>query len=470
MTAATAPARHASLPARVSAELTWRLAQHTGRLDWDATELAAHQRERLRMLLAYAAEYSPFHARRLRGLDLSRFEPGDLARLPVMTKNQMMAEFDDVVTDRRLGRRLVEQHLAASVHTPSLLLDEYVCLASGGSSGLRGVVVQTIGEFTDLVASIVRRGYARMLAAGAPPGQGLVLAIVAAASPVHSSGFGAAVATGPPVRLIPAPATLPTPEIVARLNAAQPPALLAYATKLAELAREQLAGRLSIAPRSVTSMSEVLTAADRALIERAFAVPVVDSFVSTEGLVGHSEPGASVISFASDMCLAELVDDDSNPAPSGVPSAKVLVTNLHNLTQPLLRYELTDRFIRPEGAPAAGWMRASVEGRADDVFRYGSVTVHPHVIRSVLASEGAVVEYQVGQTESGIDVACVADGHLATTALAKRLEHALRQAGLTEPLVSIRLAEGITRDPRTGKVSRFIPIREHLARPGEAGS
>jgi hypothetical protein len=85
MTAAAAPARHASLPARTAAELTWRLAQHMGRLAWDAGRLAAHQRERLRMLLAYAAEYSPFHARRLRGLDLSRFETGDLGprhRLP----------------------------------------------------------------------------------------------------------------------------------------------------------------------------------------------------------------------------------------------------------------------------------------------------------------------------------------------------------------------------------------------------
>jgi hypothetical protein len=84
--------------------------------------------------------------------------------------------------------------------------------------------------------------------------------VVAAASPVLSSGFGAAVAPGPPVRLIPAPATLPLAEIVARLNAAQPPALQCYASKLADVAREQLAGQLRIAPRSVTSISEELTA------------------------------------------------------------------------------------------------------------------------------------------------------------------------------------------------------------------
>jgi phenylacetate-coenzyme A ligase PaaK-like adenylate-forming protein len=468
MTAAATPAQHAALPARASAELDRRLRPYAGRLGWDAGQLAAHQRERLRDLLRHAAEHSPFHAGRLRGLDLSRFEVGDLARLPVMTKTQMMADFDDVVTDRRLGRRLVEQHLAGSLHEPGLLLDQYVCLTSGGSSGLRGVFVQTLGEFADFVASLVRPGYARALAAGGPPPEGLVLGQVAAASPVHASGFGSAVATGPPVRLIPAPATLPLAQIVARLNAAQPPALLGYASKLAELAREQLAGRLRLAPRSVISVSELLIPADRALIEQAFAVPVIDAFVSTEGLVGHSEPGGSVLSFASDMCLAELVDDDNNPVPAGVPSAKVLVTNLHNLTQPLIRYELTDRFTRPRLTLAAGWLRASINGRDDEVFRYGTVSVHPHVIRSALASEGAVREYQVRQTEGGIDVACVTGGHLATAALAARLEHALRQAGLTEPQVSIRLAQAITRDPKTGKVSRFIPIRGRLAQPRQA--
>ena len=464
MTAPITPRRQATLPALMSAELTRRLGPYTERLGWDASQLAHHQRERLRLLLAHAAGRSPFHARRLRWVDPSRFELADLARLPVMTKAEMMAQFDAVVTDRRLSKHQVEQHLAASAREPSLLLDEYVCLASGGSSGTRGVFVQTLGEYADFVASLIRPGYARALAAGGPPPEGLVLGQVAAASPVHSSGFGAAVAIGPPVRLIPAPATLPLTEIVARLNAAQPPALLGYASKLAELAREQLAGRLSITPRSVVSISEVLTPADRAVIERAFSVPVIDSFVSTEGLVGHSEPGGSVLSFAADMCLAELVDDHNNPVPAGVPSAKVLVTNLHNLTQPLIRYELTDRFTSPHAKQAGAWPRASIEGRADDTFRYGGVAVHPHVIRGALSGDGAVREYQVRQTKHGVDVDCVAGGRLDTAVLAARLADGLRQAGLTQPEVNITLAEAIPRDPQTGKVRRFIPVPRQAAR------
>jgi len=380
-----------------------------------------------------------------------------------------MASFDDVVTDRRLSRHLVEQHLAASPHEPGLLLDQYVCLASGGSSGLRGVFLQTLGEFTDFVASLVRRGYARALAAGGPPPEGLVLGIVAAASPVHSSGFGAAVATGPPVRLIPAPATLPLAEIVARLNTAQPPALLGYASKLAELAREQLAGRLALAPRSVTSISEVLTATDRAVIERAFAVPVIDSFVSTEGLVGHSEPGGSVMSFASDMCLAELVDDGNHPVPPGVPSAKVLVTNLHNLTQPLIRYELTDSFTARPGTEPGGYLRATVEGRDDGMLRYGRVGIHAYAVDAVLASSAPVTEYQVRQTERGIDVAVVAAGGLDQAALTAALAGALRRAGLPDPEVTLRVVAAIARRPDTGKTRRFIPSRDDAGAQGEEG-
>jgi phenylacetate-CoA ligase len=459
MNAPATPTRQATLPAVMSAELTRRLCPYTERLGWDASQLEHHQRERLRLLLAHAAGHSPFHARRLRGVDPGRFELADLARLPVMTKAEMMAEFDAVVTDPRLSKHQVDQHLAASLHEPSLLLDEYVCLASGGSSGTRGIFVQTLSEFADFVASLVRPGYARALAAGGPPPEGLVLGLVAASSPVHSSGFGAAVASGPPVRLIPAPVTLPLTEIVARLNAAQPPALMGYASKLAELAREQLAGRLSITPRSVVSNAEVLTAADRAIMEHAFAVPVIDSFVSTEGLVGHSEPGGSVLRFAADMCLAEPVDDDNNPVPAGVPSAKVLVTNLHNFTQPLVRYELTDRFTSPHATPTDGWPRASIEGRADDTFRYGSAAVHPHVIRSALSGDGAVREYQVRQTKDGVDVDCVTGGRLDTAVLAARLADGLRQAGLTQPEVNITVAEAIPRDPKTGKVRRFLPLQ-----------
>ena len=83
---------------------------------------------------------------------------------------------------------------------------------------------------------------------------------------------------------------MPIAEAVDRLNALQPPSIMGYPSKLAQLAREQFAGRLAIAPRSVTSTSEQLTADAQATITAAFGVPVVDQFASTKDWSATASP------------------------------------------------------------------------------------------------------------------------------------------------------------------------------------
>ena len=50
------------------------------RLAWSREEIEAHQQERLRSLLTYAVERSPFHARRLRVSTSRRSTPGTSPR------------------------------------------------------------------------------------------------------------------------------------------------------------------------------------------------------------------------------------------------------------------------------------------------------------------------------------------------------------------------------------------------------
>jgi phenylacetate-CoA ligase len=453
---ATTTAGATTLQARFSASLAAHLKRHVERPDWDDARLAAYQRDRLRELLAFATARSPFHARRLGPIDLESFEVADLSRLTVMTKQDMMAAFNDVPTDARLTRKRVEQHLAAE--TPCLLFDRYVCLASGGSSGLRGVFVQTVEEYAEFVASFIRPMAAALAAVGGAPPGGILTGIVGAASPVHASGFGAAVAAaGYPVRTVSAPATLPLAELVQRLNVAAPMVLQGHTTKLALLAEEKRAGRLRITPVAVTAMGELLTEADRTAIGAAFGVPPVNQFTCTEGLAGQTEPGGTVLSFASDMCITELVDEDNRPVPDGTASAKVLLTNLYNYTQPLIRYELTDQFTRHPVEPGShGHLRATVDGRADETFRYGIVKIDPLVIRSVMVRTPAALEYQVRQTRGGIDVAVVASGQLDQVAFAADLRASLLAAGLADPQVRVRQVPDIVRDAKTGKARRFI--------------
>ncbi len=199
---------------------------------------------------------------------------------------------------------------------------------------------------------------------------------------------------------------------------------------LARLAVEQQAGRLRIAPVSIVTTSENLLPEHRAAISAGFGVPIVNTFGSTEGLVGVSAPDAEELVFNSDLCIVELVDEHNEPVPPGTPSAKVLLTNLSNRVQPLIRYELTDRFVEQPPAPDHGHLRATVEGRADEVLRFGDVDIHPLVIRSVLVKTPEVTEYQVRQTATGIDVAIVVGGSVDTADLEGRLHAALATRGL----------------------------------------
>jgi phenylacetate-CoA ligase len=448
------------LRAHVQAELLARMPEHIERLRWSREQIEASQREGLRTLVGHAVENSPFHRRRLGDLDPNRLELPDLANLPVMTKAEMMESLDDVFTDRRLNRHLVERALAATVAEPVPILGQYTALASGGVSGQRGVFVYDPGAMAAYLSSVTRSLMARLGSLGVLPPGGLTIAMVSAASAVHATRSALAWTAGGavPFRAIPVPVTLPLAEIVERLNALQPPLLYGYPSMLARLGAEQRDGRLHIAPMSVTTTSEALTPGRRTAIADAFGAPIVDTFGSSEGLVGISAPNDDILVFNSDLCIVELVDAENRPVPPGKASAKVLVTNLYNAVQPLIRYELTDSFLRQPDAPDHGHLRARVRGRADEVLHYGGIDIHPHIVRSVLVTSPEILDYRVRQTPRGIDVEALAVVPVNSDRLAEHLVRALATAGLTDPAVSVRIVDDLERFPDTGKLRRFVPL------------
>jgi phenylacetate-coenzyme A ligase PaaK-like adenylate-forming protein len=376
-----------------------------------------------------------------------------------MTKAELMARFDDVVTDRRITLAGAEAALAAADEEPAVVGDGALVMTTGGNSGPRGLFVLDPPAQRQFIGSLSRALVARLRATGAPPG-GLRIGFVAAASAVHATRAAVALAEGGalPFSFTPVPVTLPQAEIVRRLNELQPQALYGYPTMLALLAGEQAAGRLHVAPVTVTCTSETLTSDLRNAIREAFRAPVIDNFGSTEGLVGLTPPDDPTMVFADDGCIVELVDEHDRPVPPGTPSASVLLTVLENRLQPLIRYRLTDSFVAEPPVPGHGHLRARVEGRSDDVLRFGRVVLHPLVVRSVLVHAADVVDYQVHQTRRGIAVAVVAPRGVDAAGLRAELSGALAGAGLRGAEISVAAVPELPRDPRTGKVRRFVPV------------
>src|SRR3954465_5389466 len=110
------------------------------RRTWPLERLHRLRDERLRALLRTAKARSPWHAKRLAGVDVDAVTGADLAAIPTMTKTEVMERWDEMVTDRRLTIELAEAHLErVASDGPAYLLGEYQVVTTGGSSGRRGV-------------------------------------------------------------------------------------------------------------------------------------------------------------------------------------------------------------------------------------------------------------------------------------------------------------------------------------------
>jgi len=459
-------AAYEDLRQRHLADLATLLPEHVQRLRWPAERLTQERRDRLRDLLRVAKASSPWHRERLAGVDPDRFEEADLAGLPPMTKDDLMVNWDQVVTDRRLGLDLVDGHLAG-LESDRYLLEEFHAVASGGSSGRRGIFVFGWQAWATAYAGFLRpsvwdRAVTPELAA-AP----LRMAMVGARNATMTSAMPQTFAN-PTVDVALFPVTQPIEEIVAGLNAYQPLVLMGYPSMLTLLAVEARAGRLRILPRRVVTTSEPLRPEARRALTETFRAPVANMYGTSEaGPIGVGCFRGPGIHLCDDLVIVEPVDADGRPVPPGVRSDKLYVTAISNPTLPLIRFELTDQVTlldRPCPCGSAHQLIADVQGRLEDVFTYpGGQVVHPHVFASLLRRDPRIVEYQVRQTPAGAEV-LVVGAPADPAALGRALAGELARLGLPAPAVEGALVDAQERQD-TGKVRRFRPLEAAVSRP-----
>lgn len=429
------------------------------RLGWPAERLAAHREAELRRLVRAAQAASPWHRKRLAHVDADALDEAGLAELPVMTKDDLMANFDEIVTDDRLRLDVVEDHLEALDAGDAYLFDRYRAVASGGSSGRRGVFVYDWDGWIAAYLGILRY-VMRELATWSQPRPPL-FAMVAAGHPSHITHSITRTFATPRLATRRFPVALPIEQIVAGLNDCRPTLLAGYASALHALTREARAGRLRIAPRFVLPSGEPLLPEARRDMAEAWQVPVLNMYASSEtGPVGIPCPRGEGLHLPEDLVIVEPVDARGQPVRSGERSDKIYVTNLFNHTLPLIRYEITDEVTLLDEACACGSAHRAIadpQGRQDDTFRYNEVLVHPHVFRSTLGRRRNLAEYQVQQTRRGAIVRVVCDGPVDMPGLEAVLAVRLAELGVDAPEVSVEQVSAIPRQS-SGKLRRLVPL------------
>jgi phenylacetate-coenzyme A ligase PaaK-like adenylate-forming protein len=426
---------------------------------WTREELTAHRHHRLRELIRHAVAASPYY-REVLGPDC-REEELELQQLPTLSKARLMEEFDRIVTDPRLRLENVDAHVAGP-DPAELLLGEYHVFTTSGTTGRRGVFVQTEAEFRTWVAAAWRA----FLRFGAEADAKIVG--VPAPTPLHitrkllSALEGG---RGPDVAV-----TTPLPEIVAALNRSQPDVFLTVSGLGGTLAEEQLQGRLGIEPSCVVLSGEVVTDDTRRRIREAWGSEPCEAYSTTEALImATPSPGVPGLHVSEDLLVLEVVDELDRPVPPGVSGRKVLVTSFVGRAQPLIRYEISDTVTLaadpdPSGRPYTRIAR--VDGRSDDVLRLpaldgGEAAVVPYRLRAPFTHLPEVVQYHIVYDGVRVAVRVVLRPGAAAelpARIAAAMRAALEDAGAVPPPVDVEPVAAIERPAQGGKL-RVVEFR-----------
>jgi phenylacetate-coenzyme A ligase PaaK-like adenylate-forming protein len=248
---------------------------------------------------------------------------------------------------------------------------------------------------------------------------------------------------------------------VTGLNAAQPTVLQGYPSAIHLLALEAEAGRLNISPRRVLTCGEQCTDEARAAVAAAWGVEIYDYWGCSEGIYAFPCRAGTAMHLPDDLAIIEPVDRHGNVVAPGQPADKILLTNLYNLTQPLIRYEITDAMTVVDGSCECGCAHRRITdlaGRTDSFFLYDSgAAVHWLGMTTVLLSDPTVIEFQVTQTPQGADVSVATKAERNTESLRRGLVDLMAGAGVVDPQVRIHQVAALDR-LWSGKVRQFQPL------------
>lgn len=330
---------------------------------WSPEKIKQFQEDELKKLRQYVYRHSPFYKKFHKGL-----EDRPLHELPILTKKELMASWDDVVTDRSLKLKDVE-HFLENVTGLEAYKGKYFTFATGGTTGVKGITIYSKNEFLEFFSSSTRlSGWTGMHFSLKERPR---MTAVQSHLPWHVAGAASFIKL-PIVKMLVLDSVEPVPELVRQLNDFKPHVLAGYAGNVHLLAQEQIAGRLNISPKTALTTAETLKKEARIAIEKAWGIKPFEAYGSTE--VGEAAAECEEhngMHVYDDMVILEVVDNENKPVPPGTFGSKVLATVLWNRTLPFIRYEITDHLKMATKPCACGRpfrLIEEVQGREEQVI------------------------------------------------------------------------------------------------------
>ncbi|HET6765592.1 MAG TPA: hypothetical protein VFH27_18060 [Longimicrobiaceae bacterium] len=360
----------------------------------NAAAEAELQNAELRRLLRHAVDHSAFYRELYAGIDVDSIRTvADLARLPVVEKEELRKNIDSVYTIRP---------------------EDGILSFTGGTTGKSLMVVYTKDDFQTRMAYLdafkTRCGVDPLNARKATfSGRSLATGIFQGGRRIFwraNRAFNQRLYSTFDLREENLPAYL------ADLNRFRPEILNGFVSAIHQLAAyvQSTGTKLAFRPKAIFTTSETLLPHHRELIERVFGAPIFDQYASAEGAPFITECPARNLHYNTDTGVIEAVDTPTGP--------EMLVTSFTSYGTPLIRYRIGDGVRFASGTCPCGSSHPlveSIEGRAVDYLyspERGRVSLShladvikglPNCVREMqfVQSEPRVVEVRIVVDEAG---------------------------------------------------------------------
>lgn len=361
------------------------------------------QQKRLKELVIYAKENSPYFAKIYQHVDCNT----PLSVLPVTNKTEMMSHFDEWMTDRSITKEKVELFMSDLSNVGKKIDGKYLVYTTSGSTGKPCIILYDNTAINVSSAIGILRSFARkqdmksFIKSG-----GKTLALFA------DNGFYLGCGSVRyNIRKMPwkknkmktCDVRKPISEIVDLLNDFQPSMIGCYPTFMEILSSEQEKGNLNIHPSIIMTGGERLNDDVRQHLSEVFDCYVQTNYSCTEGGTVACECPQRHFHVNDDWIILESVDENNEPVPFGTQSSKVLLTNLANRICPIIRFEITDRIILHNEPCECGSLKPwlTIEGRTDDILIFeNGIRISPLSLYAVLKEIHGIERFQLIQREN----------------------------------------------------------------------
>ncbi len=360
---------------------------------YSSTQIKSMQFRRIQKLFKVAQLKAPFYAKMGPEGGLKNWD--DFYRLDIIDKSILMDHFDEINTVgiKRVDVEAYALDKEAKKEYTGYFQNQFVVGLSSGTSGNKGLYL-TDKNLTKKLPYV-------FLARSGLPLKYLPFRILFCLR-VFSQGF--ADINSPVIHLNYVSTMTPIDEVIAAINAKKinimmaPPSFIRLLIPYLDHIRQPL--------RCIVCYAEVLTKEEKEKFKTLFQSKVIEIYQASEGQIA-SACKAGNLHLNEDLVFAELFDHNGKKVDRpGIPG-QLIITNLINEVQPLIRTRMNDWVVLKESCSCGSHYRVldHVIGRQDDVLMFktknhGLQHVFPDLIsRWIITYSNDIREFKVIQNE-----------------------------------------------------------------------